>query len=384
MRNTRQSESFAANESKHVALDVEQCWQTVVNRDTALAGKFYYGVVTTGVYCRPGCVSRRPKRENVRFYASPAEAERDGLRACLRCHTLALSGDDPATQRILALCRYIEEHADSTLTLSDLSREAKLSSFHLQRSFKAVMGVSPKQYLNSLRLRNFKTILRGGGQQMSNDVTGAIFEAGFGSLSRLYEKTGTQLGMTPTEYREGGRGVEISFGLAHTALGLMLVGATDRGLCFLQFGESEAQLREALAAEYPSARREALDDPAPGPFREWIDALNRYLEGQERDLCLPAHVRATSFQMKVWKYLQSIPAGSVESYQEVAQGIGQPTAARAVARACAANRVALAIPCHRVIRGSGELGGYRWGLERKRTLIENERRLRSAPITTVD
>jgi AraC family transcriptional regulator of adaptative response/methylated-DNA-[protein]-cysteine methyltransferase len=239
------------------------------------------------------------------------------------------------------------------------------------------MGVSPKQYLDNLRLRNFKTILRGGGQQMPQDVTSAIFEAGFGSLSRLYEKTGTQLGMTPMEYRAGGRGVEISYGSARTPLGLMLVGATDRGLCFLQFGESEAQLREALAAEYPSARMEALPNPAPDQFREWIDSLNRYLEGQEPDLHLPVHVRATSFQMKVWKYLQSIPAGKVESYQEVAQGIGQPRAARAVARACAANHVALAIPCHRVIRGSGELGGYRWGLERKRTLIDNERRLRA-------
>ena len=293
---------------------MEQCWQTVANRDAASGGKFYYGVMSTGVYCRPGCPSRRPKRENVRFYTSPEEAERDGLRACPRCRPLASTVNDPVTQRILALCRYMDEHADSTVTLSDLSREAKLSSFHLQRSFKAVMGVSPKQYLSGVRLRKFKTILRGGGQQTSKDVTGAIFEAGFGSLSRLYEKAGTQLGMTPMEYRAGGRGVEISYALAHTALGLMLVGATDRGLCFLQFGESEALLREALAAEYPSARLQALADPAPGPFREWIDALNRYLNGQEPDLRLPVHVRATFFQTKVWNYLQSIPAGSVKSY----------------------------------------------------------------------
>jgi AraC family transcriptional regulator, regulatory protein of adaptative response / methylated-DNA-[protein]-cysteine methyltransferase len=372
-----QNEIAVDDRSIPVGLDAEQCWQAVANRDAASDGKFYYGVMTTGIYCRPGCRARTARRENVRFYASPAEAERDGLRACLRCRPLTLSGNDSARHRILALCRYIEEHADSLVTLSDLSREAKLSQFHLQRTFKAVMGVSPKQYLDNLRLRNFKTILRSGGQQTPQDVTGAIFEAGFGSLSRLYEKTGTQLGMTPMEYRAGARGVEISYGSASTPLGLMLVGATDRGLCFLQFGESEAQLREALAAEYPSARLEALPDPVPDQFREWIDSLNRYLEGQEPDLLLPVHVRATSFQMKVWKYLQSIPAGKVESYQEVAQGIGQPRAARAVARACAANQVALAIPCHRVIRGSGELGGYRWGLERKRTLIDNERRLRA-------
>jgi AraC family transcriptional regulator of adaptative response/methylated-DNA-[protein]-cysteine methyltransferase len=363
------------DQGSQVVLNAEQCWEAVLNHDVKSDGKFFYGVMTTGVYCRPSCPSRIAKRENVRFYTSAAEAERDGLRACLRCHPLALSGDDPMRNRIVALSRYIEQHADAPLTLSDLSREAKLSSFHLQRSFKAVMGVSPKKYLDNVRMKNFKTILRGGGQQMSKDVTGAIFEAGFGSLSRLYEKSATQLGMTPMEYRAGGSGVEITYGFAQTALGLMLVGATDLGLCFLQFGETEAQLREALAAEYPAARLEALPDPAPDSFREWINSLNRYLEGQQPDLHLPLHVRATSFQMKVWKYLQSIPAGQVESYQEVARGIGQPKAARAVARACAANHVALAIPCHRVIRGSGELGGYRWGLERKRTLIDNERRL---------
>jgi AraC family transcriptional regulator, regulatory protein of adaptative response / methylated-DNA-[protein]-cysteine methyltransferase len=372
-----QNKIAVEDQGSQAVLNAEQWWEAVQNHDVKSDGKFFYGVVTTGVYCRPSCRSRIAKRENVRFYTSAAEAERDGLRACLRCRPLALSGDDPMKNRIVALCRYIEQHADSPLTLSELSREAKLSSFHLQRSFKAVMGVSPKKYLDSVRIKNFKTILRGGGQQMSKDVTGAIFEAGFGSLSRLYEKSATQLGMTPMEYRAGGSGVEITYGFAQTALGLMLVGATDLGLCFLQFGETEAKLREALATEYPAARLEALPDPAPDFFREWIDSLNRYLEGQQPDLHLPLHVRATSFQMKVWKYLQSIPAGQVESYQEVARGIGHPKAARAVARACAANHVALAIPCHRVIRGSGELGGYRWGLERKRTLIDAERRLRA-------
>ncbi len=279
-----------------------------------------------------------------------------------------------AKSRILDLCRYIETHADSSITLADLSREAKLSPYYLQRSFKAVMGVSPKQYLDSVRIGNFKKILRGRESDVSSDVTAAIFEAGFGSLSRLYEKAGTQLGMTPMEYRAGGRGVDITYAPAHTPLGLMMIGATDRGLCFLQFGDSEGRLREALAAEYPAARLQRLADPPPAPYREWIDSLNGYLEGQTPELNLPVHVRATSFQMKVWKYLQSIPAGKVESYQEVARGIGQPKATRAVAHACAVNCVALAIPCHRVIRAGGELGGYRWGLERKRTLIDNERR----------
>jgi AraC family transcriptional regulator, regulatory protein of adaptative response / methylated-DNA-[protein]-cysteine methyltransferase len=275
--------------------------------------------------------------------------------------------------RILALCRYIEDHADSSLTLADLSRETGLSPYHLQRTFKAVMGVTPKQYLDNLRLGNFKRILRDGSPEALHDVTGAIFEAGFGSLSRLYEKAGTHLGMTPMEYRAGGNGIDITCASARTPLGLMMIGATDRGLCFLQFGDTEELLREELAAEYPAARIHALPAPPSPQFREWIEALNRYLEGEQPDLHLPVHVRATSFQMKVWKYLQSIPAGKVESYQEVARGIGQPSAVRAVAQACAANLVALAIPCHRVIRSGGALGGYRWGLERKRILIDKER-----------
>jgi AraC family transcriptional regulator, regulatory protein of adaptative response / methylated-DNA-[protein]-cysteine methyltransferase len=372
----KRNEIRTNNGGERIALDANRCWNAVQNRDASSDGTFYYGVMTTGVYCRPSCPSRRAKRENVRFYSSPAAAERDGLRACLRCHPTAGSAQDPARERILAVCRYIEKHADSPITLADLSRESKLSRFHLQRSFKAVMGVSPKQYLDDLRLRNFKTILRGD-RKASKNVTGAIFEAGFGSLSRLYEKAGTELGMTPIEYRSGGRGVDITYGFAPTPLGTMLLGATDRGLCFLQFGESKTQLCDALKHEYPEARLEPLADPPPAAFQKWVEALNRYLDGQEPDLRLPINVRATSFQMKVWKYLQSIPAGEVHSYQEVAQGIGRPKAARAVANACASNHVAIAIPCHRVIRGNGELGGYRWGLERKRALLENERRVRA-------
>ena len=281
---------------------------------------------------------------------------------------------DPVTDRIRALCRYIEQHVDSPLTLADLARQARLSPYHLQRSFKALVGVSPKHYLDNCRIKTFKSILRRPGGE---GVTGAIFEAGYGSLSRLYEKTDSRLGMTPMEYRAGGRGVEITYGAAETPLGLMMVGATDRGLCFVQFGERESSLLEALMTEYPGAEVTPLADPPPPHFQAWMSALNRYLEGQEPDVRLPVHIRATSFQLRVWSYLQSIPPGSVESYQEVAQSIGRPKAARAVARACASNRVAIAIPCHRVIRGNGELGGYRWGLDRKRVLIDNERKSRS-------
>ncbi|MFN7919844.1 MAG: methylated-DNA--[protein]-cysteine S-methyltransferase [Bryobacteraceae bacterium] len=316
------------------------------------------------------CAARPPRRENVRFYATPREAEQDGLRPCLRCRPLAAAGEDPLTSRILALCRFIDEHAADSLTLADLGRQAQLSPYHLQRSFKAIVGVSPKQYLDQRRMRNFKSLLR---EPSADGVTAAIFDAGFGSLSRVYEKTDSRLGMTPMEYRERGRGVEITHALAKTPLGLMMIGATDRGLCFLEFGERESDLLARLRAEYPEARIQPMPDPPPPAFAAWIEALNRYLEGQEADLRVPIHIRATTFQLLVWRYLQQIPSGSVESYSEVAEAIGHPRAARAVARACASNRVALAIPCHRVIRGTGEMGGYRWGAERKRVLLDKER-----------
>jgi AraC family transcriptional regulator, regulatory protein of adaptative response / methylated-DNA-[protein]-cysteine methyltransferase len=270
-----------------------------------------------------------------------------------------------STQQIRDLCHYIEQNAAEPISLATLAQRAGLSPFHLQRSFKAIVGVTPKQYLDNCRLARFKEHLRD-----HQDVTGAIFDAGYGSLSRVYEKTGSHLGMTPMEYRAGGRGVEITYAASITPFGPMLIGATDRGLCFLQFGDD---LVAALRKEYPHATLTPMSDPPPSLYQEWIEALTRYLAGQSADLRLPVHIRATAFQLKVWRYLQSIPAGSVASYSEVARAIDQPRAVRAVARACAANNVALAIPCHRVIRGTGELGGYRWGLERKRVLIDRER-----------
>jgi AraC family transcriptional regulator of adaptative response/methylated-DNA-[protein]-cysteine methyltransferase len=267
------------------------------------------------------------------------------------------------------LCAWIDQNKDASLTLADLSKHTGLSPAHLQRSFKAIVGVSPRQYLESLRVKEFKQSLRD-----QTDVTTAIYNAGFSSPSRIYEKTDAHLGMTPMDYRGGGAGIEISYAAEETPLGLMMIGATDRGLCFIQFGDSKESLLDLLAEEYPRATRTPMPDPPSPEYQKWMEALNAYLAGQKTDLQLPVQVRATAFQMKVWKYLQTIPAGSVESYQEVAKGIGAPKATRAVARACATNTVAMAIPCHRVIRATGALGGYRWGLERKRVLIANEKR----------
>jgi AraC family transcriptional regulator of adaptative response/methylated-DNA-[protein]-cysteine methyltransferase len=346
-------------------------WQAVLERDASQDGRFYYGVLSTGVYCRPSCPSRRPLRRNARFYQTPAEAEAAGLRPCKRCRPLELSGD-PMARKIESLCRYIESHADADLRLEALAKRAHTSPFHLQRSFKAVLGVSPKQYVEAVRLRSLKAGLREGGS-----VTRAIYDAGFGSASRVYERAAGRLGMTPRQYRAGGKGVAISYAGAKTPLGLLLMGATDRGLCFVQFGDSEDELRRRLHTEFPGAMLWPMDPKAKQPFAKWMQALSAHLAGDAQKLKVPADLRGTAFQMKVWTYLQKIPYGEVRSYGEVAQAIREPKAVRAVANACAANNVALVVPCHRVIRGDGSLGGYRWGVERKRTLIEQERAVKA-------
>lgn len=349
-------------------LNPDRCWEALEKRDISRDGQFFFGVLTTGVYCRPSCPARKPLRKNVRFYVVPADAEKDGLRPCLRCRPLATLGADPNTERIRRICRYIESHSEEPLKAADLAKKAGLSLYHFQRSFKAIAGVTPRQYVEAARLKNLKGSLR-----TSKDVTEAVYDAGYGSSSRVYERADTRLGMTPNQYRQGGRNVAITCVTANSPVGLMMVGATDRGLCFVQFGEKKEDLEAQLRREYPAAKVEAMQEPYPPEFQKWMDALARHLEGAQPRLDLPLDIRATAFQMRVWNYLQSIPYGEVQSYGEVASGIGQPTATRAVARACASNTVAVVIPCHRVIRGTGELGGYRWGLPRKRALIDRER-----------
>ncbi|HTS65933.1 MAG TPA: bifunctional DNA-binding transcriptional regulator/O6-methylguanine-DNA methyltransferase Ada [Candidatus Acidoferrales bacterium] len=348
-------------------MDAIERWEAVKRRDRTLDGTFYFGVITTGVYCKPSCAARRPLLQHVRFYDTAEAAERDGLRACLRCRPKEDEG-----ARMRELCRYIDEHSDERITLEGLAARAGVSRFHLQRTFKAVVGVTPKQYVEVVRMTRLKEGLR-----HAKDVTEAVYEAGFGSSSRVYERADTRLGMTPKEYRQGGRGVGITWAAVDSPLGVMMIGATDRGICFLQFGDSREELLAELKREYPAAEVGAMGE-ASEEFREWIEGLMAYLRtGQVGNL--PHDVRGTAFQMKVWNYLQGIPRGEVQSYAEVAEGIGEPKAVRAVARACGSNRVAIVIPCHRVIRANGELGGYRWGLGRKRTLLELERRSSGQP-----
>ncbi|MEE8525896.1 MAG: bifunctional DNA-binding transcriptional regulator/O6-methylguanine-DNA methyltransferase Ada [Thermoanaerobaculia bacterium] len=351
-------------------LDEEQCWQAVLRRDRGRDGRFYFGVKTTGVFCRPSCAARRPLRKNVGFYRTAEEAERAGLRPCRRCHPLDRS-EDSRVDQIRELCDYIRRHSDSgdPLTLEVLGRQVGLSPSRLRRVFREIVGVTPRQYVEACRFEALKRGLRDG-----DSVTDAIYDAGFGTSSRVYEQADTRLGMTPGEYRAGGRDLAISYAFADTPVGKMLVAATDRGLCCVRFGDSAGELLEELHYEYPAATIEEMSAGGADQFGLWVDALKRHLEGAEPHLDLPLDVRASAFQLRVWKYLQSISYGETRSYSQVARAIGKPKAVRAVAGACAANRTAIAIPCHRVIRADGELGGYRWGRERKQRLLERERR----------
>lgn len=338
-------------------------WNAVLERDASRDGQFVFAVSTTGVYCRPSCAARRPRRENVRFFSQPDAAEKAGFRACLRCHPRSISGNAEADQA-KAVCRFIEQHLDESITLARLGREFDQSPFHLQRRFKSVLGITPREYADSCRLRALKRNLQAG-----NSVTRAMYDAGYGSSSRLYERTSSQLGMTPDKYRRGAIAATIRYACADSPLGRLLVAATDRGICSIQFARTEAELIEGLKREFPFAVRK-LDE---GGLQSWIAVLLEHMHGENLRSDLPLDIRATAFQRRVWTYLQSIPFGETKSYAQVAKAIGRPKACRAVARACATNPVAVAIPCHRVVRGDGALGGYRWGINRKKTLLQLEK-----------
>ncbi len=346
-----------AEPSRHTEDDPR--WHFVLARDAARDGEFVFAVSTTGVYCRPSCPSRRPRRGNVEFFARPEQAERAGYRPCLRCRPKALSGNGQA-ETAKAICRFIEQHLDEPVTLARLGKEFHQSPYHLQRRFKAVLGVTPREYADSCRLRLLKHNLQSG-----KNVTRAMYDAGYGSSSRLYERTASHLGMTPDKYRRGAIAATIRYAIADSPLGRMLIAATDRGICAIQFADTDSELLEGLKREFPFATRKADGSG----LQAWSDALLRQLDGKAADSSLPLDIRATAFQRRVWKYLQSIPFGATRSYNQVARAIGRPTSTRAVARACATNPVAVAIPCHRVVRKDGALGGYRWGIERKKTLL---------------
>jgi len=341
---------------------VDTRWAAVMNRDRGADGAFVYGVRSTGVYCRPSCPSRRPRPDRVVFFDRTDEARTAGYRACRRCHPDDAAAADPWVEKIRRACVYLA-NVDGHPSLATLARRLGGSPYHLQRNFKRIVGVSPREYADAVRFRRVRLQLRGGA-----DVTDAVFAAGYGSASRFYEGISGKLGMTPSRYRIGGGGARIRYAIVGSPLGRLLVAATDRGVCDVALGSSDEELVRALEQEYPSATR--TRDRAG--LAAWTTAILEHLAGRQPRLDLPLHVRATSFQWQVWQALSAIPYGETRTYAQVAASMGQPRAVRAVARACATNRVALAIPCHRVVPASGGQGGYRWGSARKQTLLARE------------
>jgi AraC family transcriptional regulator, regulatory protein of adaptative response / methylated-DNA-[protein]-cysteine methyltransferase len=342
-------------------------WLAVQTRDPRWDGGFVYAVRSTGIYCRPTCPSRRPRRERVLFFAAPDAAEQHGFRACRRCRPRETSANRSQADVVAKICCHIESciaaEAEGRLTLSALAARASTSPHQLERWFKKIIGITPRQYTDARRMHHLKNRLK-----EDNDVTTALYHAGFGSSSRLYERAPAQLGMTPATYRNGGTGMSMGYTIASCPLGKILVAATTRGISALYIGEDDAALRAELGKEYP--RAEIHVDRSS--LRGWVRTLVEHLRGRAPNMNLPLDVQATGFQRRVWEELQRIPYGSTRTYTEIARAIGRPTAARAVARACATNPVSVVIPCHRVIREDGALAGYRWGLKRKRALLERE------------
>jgi AraC family transcriptional regulator of adaptative response/methylated-DNA-[protein]-cysteine methyltransferase len=346
-------------------------WRAVQTRDRGADGAFVYAVRSTGIYCRPSCASRKPRREHVLFFSLPEAAEQQGFRPCLRCRPNGMAALDPNIEKIRGVCRAIDaailadagHYAGTSLTLAALSAKAGMGPHQLERSFRRAMGITPRQYADAQRMRRLKSRLKKG-----DDVTTALYEAGYGSSSRLYERAPAHLGMTPATYRRGGAGMRIHYTIADSPLGRMLVGATDRGISALYIGDSDSKLEAALRKEYP--RAEICRDR--NGLSQWLQKILAHLRGRGPNLDLPTDVQATAFQRLVWEELRRIPYGATKTYSEVARAIGRPTAVRAVARACATNPVSVVVPCHRVVREDGNLAGYRWGLERKQALLERE------------
>lgn len=337
-------------------------WEAVEARDRNADGHFVYSVASTGVYCRPSCAARLALRRNVRFHETCAEAESAGFRPCKRCRPNEAPLAERHAETIRNICRKIES-AEAPPALDTLAAEAGMSRFHFLRVFRAVTGVTPRQYAEKQRAERVRTQLRGG-----SSVTGAIYDSGFNSSSRFYEKSKDMLGMTPVQFRGGGTGVAIRFTVARSSLGLVLIAATLRGICSVRFGESEAALAEELCTSFPNARIEPADDDFAADVRAVISAIDH--PGAAPDL--PLDIRGTAFQQRVWQALREVPAGHTVSYARLAARAGNPNAVRAAGSACGANPVAVLVPCHRALRSDGSLGGYRWGLDRKRALLAKE------------
>ncbi len=339
----------------------DRAWKMVVERTSMADAMFVYAVRTTGIYCRPSCPSRRPLRASVEFYPTSELAERAGYRACKRCTP---AQEHPQLRTLTAACDYLDRVDHQPVKLQELGAAVGLSPFHVQRIFRQCLGITPREYQQARRIERFRRQVTQG-----DTVTTALYQAGFGSSSRLYEDANRQLGMTPAELRGGGKDIQIRYSVSDSPLDKMLVAATEVGLCAISFGLLESELEDDLAARFPSANL-SRDEQGLGTIVQRVLSL---LTEHPAALSLPLDVRATAFQKRVWKALQQVPRGETRSYREIAESLGQPSAARAVARACSQNPVAVVVPCHRVVGKSGRLTGYRWGVQRKQKLLGIER-----------
>ncbi len=351
--------------TKNNSINNDYYWQAVVSRDRRMDGEFVFAVRSTRIYCRPSCPSRRPRREHVSFFALADAAERAGYRACKRCQPQRARIIDPQIEMVRRVCHYINSNEDGTPDLAELAKVAGVSVFHLQRTFKNIMGVSPRQYANAERFKNFKSKVREG-----VTVTNALYEAGLNSSRKLYEQASHELGMTPATYGRHGRGARIVFTTTVCSFGRLLVAMTDRGLCSVTIGDDDAELEQGLRNEFFAAEIDRADSRLAKAVKDVLSLIENKLP----DANLPLDIRATAFQRQVWEQLRSIPYGETVSYADVARALGNPGAVRAVGRACGSNPVALVIPCHRVVREDRGLGGYRWGLDRKKKILEHEAR----------
>jgi len=345
------------------AVPVRRFWRAVASRDAAFDGVFVFAVRTTGIYCQPSCPARRPHPRNVQFFADFEAAERAGFRPCRRCKPQE-APRSKESKLVARVCRLIEEAEGGAARLPDLARACNASPTHLQRTFRGLMGISPRGYAEAVRLRRLKTQL-----QKGDDVTTALYEAGYGSASRLYERSNRQLGMTPATYRRGGRGMEIGYTIAPSPLGRLLVAGTAHGISSVYLGDADERLEGELRKEYP----EATISRNSAAVSDWVKELVRHLSGKQLKFYLLLDVASSAFQCRVWEHLQDIPYGTTRTYSDISRALGRPSATRAVARACATNPVSIVIPCHRVVRGDGSLAGYRWGIERKQALLEREK-----------
>ncbi len=338
----------------------DRYWQATLHRDARADGSFVFAVRSTGIYCRPSCPARRPLRRNTLFFPTAEAAESLGFRACRRC---CPKQQDPSTVLVQQAAAVLANGSDDSFRLPSLAAQVKVSPARLRRAFRRATGLSPKEFEQAFRLTRFKKMLREGSR-----VTEALYACGYGSSSRLYEKTNAHLGMTPASYRKGGAGMQIRYTVANTSLGKVLVAATERGVSAVYLGESEKTLVEELRKEY--AQAEIVR--AAAASNNWLSEILRRVAGNAPSVELPLDVHATAFQRRVWQELQKIPRGATRTYTQVARALGKPRSVRAVARACATNPVSIVVPCHRVIRSDGNLAGYRWGLQRKQKLLERE------------